>query len=174
MNQIISQIAIQSTLTFTLTMPIASIAGKQTTVKFSISTHHITVIRHNKMTSSKRTSESERTPLIQMNKRETQQSGDLLFVCENGKATHNGREVYSLTEGRMNTSSLARSISLAYSMSTHPTPASPRMVVMRLLTASLDCVWNNAVSACSRDTKQSLESTQSEEETAMNPPSLPS
>ena len=28
------------------------------------------------------------------NERETQQSGDLLFVCENGKATHNGQ--YSL------------------------------------------------------------------------------
>ena len=153
-------------------MPIASIAGNSTIVEFSISTHHITVIRHNKMTSSKRTSESERTPLIQMNKRENNRKESV--VCENGKATHNGREVYSLTEGRMNTSSLARSISLAYSMSTHPTPASPRMVVMRLLTASLDCVWNNAVSACSRDTKQSLESTQSEEETAMNPPSLPS
>ena len=75
-------------------MPIVSIAGNSTTVEFSISTHHITVICHNKMTSSIRTSESERTPLIQMNKRETQQSGDLLFVCENGKATHNGQ--YSL------------------------------------------------------------------------------
>ena len=94
MNQIISQIAIQSTITLILTMPIVSIAGNSTIVEFSISTHHITVICHNKMTSSIRTSESERTPLIQMNKRETQQSGDLLFVCENGKATHNGQ--YSL------------------------------------------------------------------------------
>lgn len=75
-------------------MPIVSIAGNSTIVEFSISTHRITVIRHNKMTNSIRTSESERTPLIQMNKRETQQNGDLLFVCENGKATHNGQ--YSL------------------------------------------------------------------------------
>ena len=174
MNQIISQIAIQSKLTLILTMPIVSIAGNSTIVEFSISTHHITVICHNKMTSSKRTSESERTPLIQRMKGKHNRVEICCLCVENGKATHNGREVYSLTEGQMNTSSLARSISLAYSMSTHPIPASPRMVVMRLLTASLDCVWNNAVSACSRDTKQSLESTQSEEETAMNPPSLPS
>lgn len=48
-----------------LLMPIVSIAGNSTIVEFSISTHHITVISHNKMTNSKRTSESERTPLIQ-------------------------------------------------------------------------------------------------------------
>ena len=75
-------------------MPIVSIAGNPTIVEFSISTHHITVICHkqgDKLETNNRigtdSSHSE-------NERETQQSGDLLFVCENGKATHNGQ--YSL------------------------------------------------------------------------------
>ena len=174
MNQIISQIAIQSTLTLILTNAHCKYSRKFNDRRIlHLHTPHNRDLpqQDDKLETNKRIgTDSSHSG----NERETQQKGDLLFVCENGKATHNGREVYSLTEGRMNTSSLARSISLAYSMSTHPTPASPRMVVMILLTASLDCAWNNAVSACSRDTKQSLESTQSEEETAMNPPSLPS
>ena len=100
MNQIISQIAIQSTITLILTMPIASIAGNSTTVEFSISTHHITVICHNKMTSSKRTSESERTPLIQMNKRENNRKESVVCVWKMGRLlTMGGRFTPSLRDG---------------------------------------------------------------------------
>ena len=42
---------------------------------------------------------------------------DHLLMCRGPEPTWNGVEVYSLTEGRMNSSSLARNISHAYSMS---------------------------------------------------------
>ena len=88
----------QSILTFILTMPIVSIAGNPTIVEFSISTHHITVIRHNKMTSSIRTSESERTPLIQRMKGKHNRVEICCLCVENGKATHNGQcSLLSLT-----------------------------------------------------------------------------
>ena len=75
-------------------MPIVSIAGNSTIVEFSISTHHITVISHNKMTNSIRTSESERTPLIQRMKGKRNRKEICCLCVENGKATHNGQ--YSL------------------------------------------------------------------------------
>ena len=79
-------------------MPIVSIAGNSTIVEFSISTHRITVIRHNKMTNSKRTSESERTPLIQRMKGKHNRVEICCLCVENGKATHNGQcSLLSLT-----------------------------------------------------------------------------
>ena len=81
-------------------MPIVSIAGNPTIVKFSISTHHITVIRHNKMTNSKRTSESERTPLIQRMKG-THNRMEICCLCvKMGRLLTMGNTVYSLSQGQ--------------------------------------------------------------------------
>ena len=81
-------------------MPIVSIAGNSTTVKFSISTHHITVICHNKMTNSRRTSESERTPLIQRMKGKHNRVEICCLCVKMGRLLTMGNTVYSLSQGQ--------------------------------------------------------------------------
>ena len=81
-------------------MPIVSIAGNPTIVEFSTFTHHITVICHNKMTSSKRTSESERTPFIQRMKGKHNRL-EICYLCvKMGRLLTMGNTIYSLSQGR--------------------------------------------------------------------------